>query len=82
MATHRTLLPAVVLTIAALLPACGGSSSGRIATNPPGPNGEPGIGDGAGPPPVPAAPADPADPAEPVIDEPADPEMPADPDGP
>ncbi len=84
MASHRTLLPAFVLSVA-LLPACG-SKQPTISVNPPGPNGEPGIGDGAGPPPAdpadpadPAEPADPDAPADPTIAEPADPDDPADP---
>lgn len=51
------LLPSFVVTVALSsgLAACGGApkppEETPIPTNPPGPDGEPGIGDGAGPPP-------------------------------
>lgn len=49
----RALLPSFIATVA-LASACGGGQSKQeppIATNPPAPDGSPGIGDGAGPPP-------------------------------
>lgn len=52
----RTLVPSFVVVVAST--ACGGTPSDGptppetpIATNPPAPDGSPGIGDGAGPPP-------------------------------
>ncbi len=48
----RVLVPSFIATVA-LASACGGGQpkDPPIATNPPGPDGSPGIGDGAGPPP-------------------------------
>jgi len=69
----RVLLPSFIATVA-LASACGGGKPNEetpISVNPPAPDGSPGIGDGAGPPPGDEVPGDevPGDVTEQIEDE-------------